>query len=192
MLRFRSSGSGGDSILPWLSSGGTRTTCSPVASSWVWVQPPPISEVRPNLRGQQWDLDPTRPDDSPLLQGAVYLGVQLLALTDACERHPEWDVVSHEDLCLEPVAGLRAVAERLRLEWTSASEAFVRTSNQHDSGYTTRRIAEAQPNRWRDRLRPEHVATIDAALARFPERVVVRHRRVCYTLVSKNDEAILV
>jgi hypothetical protein len=118
-----------------------------------------------------WDVEPVAPDDPPLLQEAFHLGVLLLALNDAVDRHPEWQVVRHEELCAEPVVGLSDVAARLGLEWTAQAEAFVRESNKSGTGYATNRIAEEQPERWRRRLKPEQLSTIDSALARLPERL---------------------
>jgi hypothetical protein len=118
-----------------------------------------------------WGVEPVRPDDPKLFQAAFHLGVILLALSDAVQRHPEWHMVSHEELCLDPVARLSAVAGRIGLEWTPNTEAFVRESNRPGSGYATNRVAEEQPQRWRARLSPEQVSMIDAALARLPDRL---------------------
>lgn len=121
---------------------------------------------------QAWGVEPVRLDDPALLQMAFHLGTVLLAMSDALDRHPTWHSVRHEDLCVEPAAGFRDVATRLGLEWTDEAESLLQASNRRGSGYDTNRVAKEQPDRWRERLRPDQVTMIDEALARFPKRLM--------------------
>jgi hypothetical protein len=134
---------------------------------------PGLLEVRNSgeFAARAWGVRPVDADESDLTKDAFHLGTLMLALHDAVERHPDWHIVSHEDLCIEPVAGFSSAAARLGLEWTAESEAFLGESNTRGSGYATNRVAAEQPDRWRTRLTAEQVLTIDTALARLPERL---------------------
>jgi hypothetical protein len=175
-----------------------KSVHAPLAVEWVWRRfEPTVLVVRrhpynvlasriemgfnPGLRTvakaaefaeREWGVEPLQTDDPPLLQNAFHLAIMLLAMTDALQRHPKWHSVSHEELCTDPVPRFRALAARLGLDWSTDAETFLDDSNKSGTGYATNRIAEEQPDRWRERLTADQVSTIDAALARFPDRLL--------------------
>ncbi len=113
-------------------------------------------------------VDPPAADDSQLVYQAFYFGVLAAGLREATARHPEWTTMSHETLCVDSQVRFAALADELGLEWGDEAKDFLDASDADGSGYATSRRTEAQPERWRERLSSEQIATIRATLARFP------------------------
>ena len=116
----------------------------------------------------RFGVEPPLPDDPQLVQQAYYFGVLASGLHAAVEHHPEWITMSHEELCVDSHARFEALATGLGLEWSDDARKFLDDSNEEGAGYRTSRRTEAQPERWRERLDAEQIATIRATLARFP------------------------
>ena len=121
---------------------------------------------------RRWSVAEPGPDASQLVHQAFMFGVLSEALISAASRHPEWVVVQHEALCVDASAGLRELAARLGLAWTERAEQFVRDSDRSGDGYATKRVASAQPDRWRDRLSNADVDVIRRVLDAFPHRAL--------------------
>jgi hypothetical protein len=69
-----------------------------------------------------FDIDPT-----DRVGGAATLWLALhRVLLDQCERHPDWLVVVHEELCADPMAAFRRLYERLELPWSRSVESVIR------------------------------------------------------------------
>jgi hypothetical protein len=117
---------------------------------------------------RRWDVE--APDERDALSTQTFVfAVLMSAIKDAAKRHPEWLVVSHDELCSDAPSRLRALAERVGLGWTDEADEFVRASDRSGSGYATNRRTSEQPERWRRRLSPGDVDTIQRVLDRFPE-----------------------
>ena len=120
---------------------------------------------------------------SPVELVAWNVGLLTLALQRSAVRHPDWVVVSHDELCRDPVRQFEAVAGRLGLGWTPAMEDYIRQSD--DPGFTvfggsqrvhpnagsstttgSRRLQ--QSTQYLRRLSPEDRRHAAAVLARFP------------------------
>lgn len=127
---------------------------------------------------RRWGVTPPKPVAPHLEHQAFHLGVLASSLRESIAAHPEWVRTTHEHLCLDPAARLRAVATALGLEWGDAAERFVAESDAEEPGagestpYRTRRRAADQPDRWRSRLDAAQVDTIRAVLDRFPHRLL--------------------
>ncbi len=80
------------------------------------------------------------------LECAVASAARELAATDPEATITFW----HELACRDPVAAFRELFETLELEWTSAVERFIRSSNRPGYGYDTHRIWTDPPRRWQD------------------------------------------
>jgi hypothetical protein len=113
-------------------------------------------------------VEAPRPDDPQLVQQAYYFGVLASGLREATQRHPEWTVTSHDALCVDSNTRFAALATALGLEWGDEARSFLDASNEEGGGYRTQRRTEEQPERWRERLVEQQVATIRATLAPFP------------------------
>ena len=78
----------------------------------------------------------------------------------------------HEDLCVDSATRFAALAAELGLVWGDAAERSSRESDRDGTPYRTQRRTEEQPDRWRERLDAEQVATIRDTLGRFPHLLV--------------------
>jgi hypothetical protein len=114
------------------------------------------------------------PGAPPLQQAAACVGLLTTVLADHVTRHPEWLVVTHEDLCVEPMAKIQAVCQRVGLTWTDDVERFLAESNRPGEGFSHVRVTKEQPKRWRERLTDAQVSEIEEVLAQFPSRGWVR------------------
>ena len=125
----------------------------------------------PRVRAQVLEplgLPPAPSSSDPLHRAAWHLGVLSAALDRAAAGHPDWRVVRHEDLCVDPRGRFQTLTSQLGLSWTDACDAFLQSTDTDGAGYEVRRVAADQPDRWRTRLTPAQVDTIAQELARFP------------------------
>jgi hypothetical protein len=96
------------------------------------------------------------------------IGMFTVALEAAATRHPEWQVVSHEELCADPEGGFSQLCTMLDLSWNEAARRFLAASNRPGTGTTTLRVAAEQPDRWRSRLDAQQVRAVRTVLDGFP------------------------
>jgi hypothetical protein len=146
-----------------------------VLASWSelgYVRNPRETAAIERYARQRWGIDP--PDDGAphLAMQAFLFGVLTSALREASDRHPDWVRTRHEDLCVDSVARFRALCGEVGLAWDGAAEQFLTASDRDGTPYRTQRRTEDQPDRWRERLGPDQVATIRDTLARFPHVLV--------------------
>jgi hypothetical protein len=113
----------------------------------VW--PPPDGE----------GLDPTA-------WAACAIGVILL---EAASRHPDWLVVSHEELCVDPLGAFRSVFARLELPEPDDLAARLAETDRPGTGYEINRETALQPRRWRQRLQTSEQEIIFDTVRRFAE-----------------------
>jgi len=142
-----------------------------VLASWIeleYVRDPREAAAVAGHAQQRWGVAPPAETEPRLVHQAFEYGVLACALRDAATRHDDWTIVRHEQLCTEPIAEFRALAEGLGLGWTDDASAFLTESDRDGSGYQTNRRAADQPDRWRERLDDDQVAIIRATLDRFP------------------------
>lgn len=146
-----------------------------VLASWSelgYVRNPRESAAIAAHARARWGVDAPGDDAPHLAHQAFLFGVLTSALREAAAAHPEWVRTHHEDLCVDTVPRFRALAADVGLVWGDAAEHFVTESDREGTPYRTQRRTEDQPDRWRDRLDAEQVATIRATLARFPHALV--------------------
>lgn len=146
-----------------------------VLSSWSelgYVRNPRETEAIAAYARRRWSIAPP-PDDAPHLAMQTFLfGVLTSSLREAAAKHPDWIRARHEDLCVDTVTRFRALAAEVGLVWGDDAEQFLTTSDREGTPYRTQRRTEEQPNRWRDRLGPDQLATIRDVLGRFPHALV--------------------
>jgi hypothetical protein len=108
-------------------------------------------------------------DPSSVLSRAAWLlGLLTSALKEGVERHPEWHVVAHEDLCRQPNERFRALFEIVGLAWDPAVDRLLEETNRPGRGYETSRERASLPDAWRSRLSPAQVGEITDVLSAFP------------------------
>jgi hypothetical protein len=142
-----------------------------VLASWIelgYVRDPKEAAAVAVRSQQRWNIDPPTADEPRLVHQSFEYGVLACALRESAAHHDDWTIVRHEQLCVDPVAEFRALAEAFGLTWTDAATAYLTESDTEGTGYQTNRRATEQPDRWRERLDDEQVATIRSTLERFP------------------------
>lgn len=123
------------------------------------------------------------PGANPLDRTAWCVGLLTTVLATLAARHPDWHVITHEDLCADPRAEFRRLYSRLGLTWTDEAERFLergylRTSfdrpdqvlRLQDAGAVSQEVT----NRWKKRLSSVQVDEIHKVLDQFPARGWVR------------------
>ena len=101
---------------------------------------------------------------------ATWVGLLSTVLAEHVERHPEWLLVTHEELCEEPEASIHRVCMTLGLTWTDEVARFLADSNRPGQGFSNVRVTREQSTRWRSRLTGSQIMEIEAVLAQFPQR----------------------
>ncbi len=89
------------------------------------------------------------------------------ALSRSSDRNPDWHVVSHETICLDPVDEFRTMFGALGVAFTTEIEQRIRDANTAGDGYQTNRVAADQIHRWKNRLDEKQVSEIRSAAACF-------------------------
>lgn len=146
-----------------------------VLASWIelgYVRDPREAAAIAVHAHARWNIDPPAADEPRLVHQTFEYGVLACALRESATRHDDWTIVSHEHLCADPVTEFRALADTLGLGWNDAATAYLAESDQEGTGYQTNRRATAQPDRWRERLDEDQLATIRSTLERFPASLV--------------------
>ncbi len=118
--------------------------------------------------GDLFEGNPPSSSDSELTQIAWIVGLQTAALGAAAERHPEWVVVNHEDMCVDPIEKFKALCKILQIPWSDNVAEFLESSNRPGQGKLTNRVASEQVNKWRRVLSDGEVDEIASVLQRFP------------------------
>jgi hypothetical protein len=142
-----------------------------VLASWIeldFVRDRREADAVAGFAHREWDLAPPPADASRLVTQAWYFGVLASALREASRRHPDWTVVTHEHLCVDTERRFADLAAALGLAWGDAARALLVASDVPGSGYRTERPTASQPERWRERLDADQIATIRATLQPFP------------------------
>jgi hypothetical protein len=103
-----------------------------VVSSWMAlnIEADPLDD--PAVR-QHWltpfGLTPRTNFTSQVAGIAWTVGVLTLALKTTAERHPDWVVVSHDDLARDPYEGFTALFAQLGLPWTPRVKAYLEAAD---------------------------------------------------------------
>jgi hypothetical protein len=152
-----------------------------VVSSWREMGIPVFDlATRPailNRHARPRGLEPPAPGTSELVRMAWCVGLLSTVLGEAIDRHPDWILATHEDLCADPGGTMRELAGNLGLQWNSAIDRFLAESDRPGKGLAPVRVTREQPQRWRARLTATEVEEVNSVLGDFPRRGWVREPR---------------
>jgi hypothetical protein len=165
-----------------------------VVSSWLeWRVLGKDLHTRPAVRERYDELigQPLpQPGDGPLALTAWSVGLLTTIFAHLTSDHPEWHLITHEELCDDPRGQFHTLYDKLGLTWTDESErflergylppSFARSAPAPGSTDPAEAIKE-QPHRWKERLSEEQVAEIETILDQFPTRGWVRAPEVAQT-----------
>jgi len=132
---------------------------------------------RPEIRERYLDpLGISAPDANASVteRTAAWVGLLTTVLGGHVDRHPEWLLVTHEELCVDPLIRIREVCDKVGLTWSEGIERFLTESNRPGEGFSHIRVTREQPNRWRKRLSDQQVEEIESVLAQYPSRGWIR------------------
>jgi hypothetical protein len=115
-------------------------------------------------------VPPLDPGASELTRITWHVGLLTHVIGEALERHPEWHLFTHEDLCIEPLTSIRRVFDAVDVPWSQEVADFLEATNRPGEGLEPVRVTSEQPDRWRGRLEDAEVDEIDTMLAGFPRR----------------------
>lgn len=94
---------------------------------------------------------------------AARVGAYYRAVANAMDAHPSWILVSHEQLCQDPIAEFGKLYDRLGLEWSHAVETAIADANRpkgSDDIAHVNRLASDEVGKWRRLLTDQDVAAI--------------------------------
>jgi hypothetical protein len=115
-----------------------------------------------------WGIRSLEMGCSDLARAAWEVALFIFALTLASKEHPDWIVVRHEVLCLDPATQFKALFDALGLQWTGQTETYLFEHDRPGSGHHTFRVGWDQPERWRHRLTADQVAEAMSVFKGFP------------------------
>ena len=109
-------------------------------------------------------VDHMRSSTHPLFQVGAYWGATYYVLHRLARAHPDWEWVSHEELCADPERGFRGLLQRLGVRVHDAEMEFFREHNrpreEGEDAYQIYRDASAEPGKWRNSLSLEEIREV--------------------------------
>jgi hypothetical protein len=166
-----------------------------IASSWLRLNVDAYDvHSRPAIverHLQPLGIEPPPKDASRVTLVGWWIGALATQLGSLLERHPDWILATHEDLCESAETGFRDLYQRLDLSWTADTDTYLReggyieplfrggentfTTSAGDATAATR-VRREQVDAWRTRLTPEQLSELRGVLDAFPHRGWVRTR----------------
>ncbi len=144
-----------------------------VLSSWLGMNlkdsRSSVLESRPDVRSHyldRWGVP--LPGDDRVEQLSWRIALLTAALEEAVDRDPRLHVRTHETLCTDPGAQFRGLFTELQLDWSPATEEFLRDHDTPGEGFTLFRTAADLPEVWQTRLDDRETATLQRVLGWFP------------------------
>lgn len=136
-------------------------------------------------------VEPPPQDASTLAMVGWWIGALATQLGSLLDRHPDWILATHEDLCEAAEPGFRDLYQRLGLTWTEETETHLLeggyieplfrggantfTASAGGSEAATQ-VRREQVDAWRTRLTTDQQSELCAVLATFPNRGWARPR----------------
>ncbi len=110
------------------------------------------------------------PGPGPVARAAWHIGLLSSALEEALLRNPDWHVVEHEAMCVEPHAQLRRLYTDVHMVWSERVEQVLADYDRPGSGFSPQRRRSEVPDSWRTRLGRSEVAELHRTLDGFPHQ----------------------
>jgi hypothetical protein len=142
-----------------------------IVSSWLDVGIPPDEvELSPWVRpfADALGLPPPR-TDAPLLDRIAWaVGILRTRQMLMVRANPAWLVVTHEELCVSAHLRFRRLFDDLALDWSAATDRFLKSSDRPGSGYTTNRLRRDLSRAWATRMSQPSAERVADILRAFP------------------------
>ncbi len=108
----------------------------------------------------------------PVAQLAAAYGIVYKIIGDQLISHPEWAIVQHEALCLDPRTAFRRLSQLLDLRYTRDMDALLSetTCSRDTATYSVRRVSSEEPDKWKHELTSAQIDTVAEVVSRFKLR----------------------
>ena len=109
-------------------------------------------------------MDTLTKADTAYEQMASRVAAYYSAVLEASKRNPSWIVITHEQLCLDPVGEFKKLYEKLGLEWNQKVEDQINATNQpktSDKIQHVSRIASEEIDKWKSLLTPQEIHEVE-------------------------------
>ena len=99
---------------------------------------------------------------TPLEVYAASWAVKNKIFVNAMNRHPQWQVISYEQLCQSPMKTFRSIFERYQLDWNEDVRQFIAqtTTNEVVDPFAISRVTEQQIDKWKTAMTKAEVAEV--------------------------------
>ena len=100
---------------------------------------------------------------------AHYWGAAHYVMLKQQQQHPDWMIIQHEQLCLDPENEFRKIFDKLQLHWTKKTDQLLKASTTFDSlkSYIPSRITAQEAEKWKQQLIPNQIKEIMDAVKPF-------------------------
>lgn len=119
-----------------------------------------------------------RSSSDPLFQVGAYWGASYYILSRLARAHPEWQWVTHGELCREPEAAFRQILERVGANVRNGTSKFLAEHNRpaadDEDAYSLYRDTTSEPQKWRTMLSPEEVREVMRGAEPFGVEALMR------------------
>jgi hypothetical protein len=93
-------------------------------------------------------------------QGILLWNIDYYILEQYEKNHPDWIIIKHEDLSLDPVNGYKEMFEKLNLHFGTAIENKIRESSSASKAEHLKRDSKKNIHTWKKRLSPEEIERV--------------------------------
>jgi hypothetical protein len=111
------------------------------------------------------------PSETRMLEHRDAMAFQIMLMYKIIEsqvsRHPEWMLLSHDRLCMNPQEGYRNVFGKLDLSWSARTDMKIDALNIPGKGFDAKRVSKQQPTKWKTEVSAEEQAIIEGWIQRF-------------------------
>lgn len=98
---------------------------------------------------------------------AFQIGLMYYFFSQQIDRHPTWNIVSHDQLCMAPLERFRELFQQFGLVWSSKTEQQLDSRAKDGGGFNPTRVSVLQPKKWRDELTEQEVSAIQRSIDAF-------------------------
>ncbi len=138
-----------------------------IDQGWLYADK---QQATPAVRARFEHTSAWPPPSGPGPQAVAWAAcVESVLLHETAAKHSDWIVISHENQCINPTTGFRALYDRLDLDWSDRVVRALTASNAPGTGFDTNRPASDEPKRWRSRLSPAEQHDIGEVLRVFED-----------------------
>lgn len=128
----------------------------------------PIIRKNPLLDGM---LQPFKSNivelEDPLAKAGARIGA-IYYLWEQQLQTNKWQVVIYEQVCRNKIQSFKDLYKKMDLDWNNDIESYIHRLNDEGGGYSVKRIAKKQVDKWQKELTPSEISSIKRGYQIFP------------------------